>query len=288
VNVREETEAESAASSDASTARTIAIVAFALLIAVALARAVYVTRLVRRVASQNEELRQLDAVKDELIATVSHEFRTPLTSVQGYLELLEDEADELNEEHLKYIAIARRSSERLLRLVNDLLLLAEIDDRRFSLDKTSVELSALIRRAVDSARPVAAGKHLSLDVAAADDVPPVDADGSRLAQVVDNLIGNAIKFTEDGGVHVSLERDDDAAVIRVADTGIGITPEDAAQLFERFYRARAAREGAIAGTGLGLAIAKAIVDEHGGEIAAAPNERGGTTFSVRLPFAAEL
>jgi signal transduction histidine kinase len=140
VNVREETEAESAASSDASTARTIAIVAFALLIAVALARAVYVTRLVRRVASQNEELRQLDAVKDELIATVSHEFRTPLTSVQGYLELLEDEADELNEEHLKYIAIARRSSERLLRLVNDLLLLAEIDDRRFSLDKTSVEL----------------------------------------------------------------------------------------------------------------------------------------------------
>ena len=233
-----------------------------------------------------EQLQALDKLKDELVASVSHELRTPMTSIQGYLDLLlEDPDGGLSDEQRRCLSTVRRNSERLIRVVNDLLFVAQAQAGKLELSLGAVDPAALLHHSADSARVPAEAKGIRLDVSA-DALPPLSGDAVRLGQLLDNLVSNAIKFTPAGGrVTLSLARRDDLAVFEVADTGMGIALDEQQLLFERFFRASGATRSAIQGTGLGLSIAKTIVEVHGGTIGLDSIEGEGTTFRVELPLA---
>ena len=241
--------------------------------------------LLEREREHVEQLRALDAMKDEFVASVSHELRTPLTSIKGYLELvLDGEAGDLNEEQRGYLATVDRNSERLLRLVGDLLFVAQADAGRLELVLDDVDLGSLARESVESARPAAAAKQIRLELSA-EELPPIQGDRARLAQLLDNLVSNAIKFTPpSGSVTVSLTRVDGHAILEVRDSGIGIAAAEQKQLFERFFRTRGATDNAIQGTGLGLSIARTIAESHGGQISFESVEGVGTAFRVEFPL----
>jgi signal transduction histidine kinase len=242
-------------------------------------------RAVRRERLQSEQLRELDHMKDEFVAGVSHELRTPLTSIRGYVGLLrEGEAGDLTDRQESFLEIVDRNSDRLQKIVADLLFVAEVDAGTLSLERGKVDLSAVVAESVAAAGPHAEARGVELSVAA-NGIPFLSGDRGRLGQLLDNLISNAIKFTPEGGqVSVSAEPKNGLARVTVADTGIGIPPQEQELLFERFFRASSATELAIQGTGLGLSIAKAIVDAHNGTIAVRSQEGTGTTFTVELPL----
>ena len=224
-------------------------------------------------------------MKDDFVASVSHELRTPLTSIRGYLELVrEGEAGELTAEQQQFLAVVERNADRLLRVVGDLLFAAQVDAGKLALELGEVDLDELAREAAQAAGPHAEAKGIRLEVAA-DEVPPLVGDRARLAQLVDNLLSNALKFTpESGRVELRVRQHAGRAVVEVEDTGIGIAATDQARLFERFFRADSANEQAIQGTGLGPSITKAIAEAHGGTISVASEEGRGTTFRVELPL----
>jgi signal transduction histidine kinase len=222
-------------------------------------------------------------MRDAFVATVSHELRTPLTSISGFLEMMEDEEHGVGETGRTYLEVIRRSTDRLHDLVEDLLLIAQIEARRVELAFDRVDLAALVARSIEAYLPKAVEKQVSLELTA-DSPPFVRGDARRLTQVVDNLVTNAVKFTDAGGsVTVTVERDGDAVRLVVADTGVGIPAEEQGQVFSRFFRASTATRQAIPGTGLGLAISRALVEQHGGTIALESEEGGGTRVTVTLP-----
>jgi signal transduction histidine kinase len=240
------------------------------------------TRTERFLAEQNERLRELDRLKDEFVSLVSHELRTPLTSIRGYLELALEDVGTLTEDQRQYLAVVQRNSERLLRLVGDLLFVAQVDAGRLRIEAEPADLAAIVRESVQGAEPVAAGRGVGLSIEA--EPTRMEGDPARLAQLVDNLVSNAIKFTEPGGtVTVRVRPERGAAVLEVSDSGIGIPAEEQEHLFERFFRSSNARRAAIQGTGLGLVIVRAIADAHDGSVSIASTERVGTTFRVELP-----
>ena len=227
------------------------------------------------------EARQVDRIKDALVATVSHELRTPLTSIIGYLELLNAPEAGLSEESARYVEVVRRNAGRLQRMVEELLFLARVDAGGLSLEREDVDVVDLARSALGSATPAADAKDITLEFVGPDSAP-TSADANRLGQVFDNLISNAIKFTPAGGrVTISVNGDDDSIVARVSDTGCGIPQWEQPRLFERFFRSSATQE--VPGTGLGLTIVRAIVESHGGSIVCESHEKEGTTFTLSLP-----
>jgi signal transduction histidine kinase len=240
----------------------------------------------RRVqVEQNDRLRKLDRMKDDFVASVSHELRTPLTSISGYVELMiEGEAGSLNQEQLSFLGVVRRNADRLLRLVGDLLFAAQSDARQVEFERAPVDLLPLIMHAFEAARPAAADREIELALET-ESVGGLDGDAGRLGQMIDNLMSNALKFTPPGGtVSLRLSQRSDAAQIEIADTGMGISDDDQARLFERFFRTSVATEQAIQGTGLGLSIAAAIAEGHGGTIEVKSEVGRGTTFTVILPI----
>ena len=244
-------------------------------------------QLLAREREQVERLRELDRLKDAFVASVSHELRTPLTSIRGYLELvLDGEGGELTADQERFLQVVDRNAERLLRLVGDLLFVAQVDAGTIALERSGVDLAELAEESVTAARPAAATKGVDL-MLTAEGLPTIAGDRARLAQLLDNLISNAVKFTPAGGrVDLRVFADDGKAVVEVHDTGIGIPASEQVRLFERFFRSSSATEQAIQGTGLGLSIAKAISEAHGGTIAVASEEGEGTTFRVELPLPA--
>jgi signal transduction histidine kinase len=237
----------------------------------------------RLLREQNDRLRELDALKDEFISLVSHELRTPLTSIRGYVELLQDDAG-LSADQRRFLGVVDRNSERLLDLVSDLLFLAQVDAGKLTFELGPVDLEALVVECVESSMPVALTKEITL-ASHTEPVPEVHGDAARLAQVLDNLVSNALKFTPAGGeVDVRLTVAEGAAVVEVHDTGQGLDEDEQGQLFERFFRSSRAAENAIPGTGLGLAIAKTIVERHGGRIELESAIDRGTTVRVQLPL----
>lgn len=222
-------------------------------------------------------------VKDDFVAMVSHEFRTPLTSIHGYVSLLLDEEDRLEPEDAHYLKVVARNTERLHRLVTDLLSSAQSDSKPMEIERARTDVCEIVRAAVESARPAAEDKGLAMTVET-----PVYAtimvDPQRFAQVVDNLVSNAVKYTPSGGsVDVTLQSFDDHIELAVSDTGIGIDPSERDRLFTRFFRTKDAEERSIQGVGLGLSITKKIVDTHGGRIEVESGDQG-STFRVWLPL----
>jgi signal transduction histidine kinase/CHASE3 domain sensor protein len=227
---------------------------------------------------------EIQRMRDEFVATVTHELRTPLSSVVAAVDLLEDETEDPTPGQQHWTGMIRRNVDRLLRLVDDLLTVARAESGQFTLHPEACDLATIASDAVASARAGAETKGVRVESEVAP--APIRADVTRIAQAVDNLLANAVKFTPVGGVvRVRVQPRDGAGVVvlEVADSGIGIPPQDREHLFERFYRAPAATEGAIPGTGLGLTITKAIVDAHGGSIRVEDGIDGGTAFVVELP-----
>lgn len=218
--------------------------------------------------------------RDTLVASVSHELRTPLTSILGYLDLALD-SDDLPPTARRQVDAAYRNSERLLAIVADIL--SASTESRLSagvaITPLEIDLADLVRAAVSDLTVIADERAIGIDMT---DVVPVGAfvDAARMRQVVDNLIGNAIKFNRDGGlVRLSTGTEGDAAVIRIADTGVGVREEDRERVFERFFRA----ESAVPGNGLGLAISREIVAAHGGAVTVESEPGVGAVFTVRVP-----
>ena len=232
------------------------------------------------------QLRELDRMKDEFISLVSHELRTPLTSIIGFLELLADPGTStLTAQQREFTAVMRRNADRLLRLAGDVLLLSRLESGELAMQPGDADLAAIARRGVGAIRPDAERKQIMLTIAAGE-VPHVRGDEDRLAQLLGNLLTNALKFTPaHGRVSVSVTGEDGNVILTVADTGIGLSAEDREHIFERFYRAPGTGRRAIQGTGLGLTICETIARAHGGAITVDSEPGHGATFRVRLPAA---
>ena len=232
------------------------------------------------------------AVSDDLIATVSHELRTPLTSVLGYTELLADvvaarvtEAD-LNEELTRMLQVVERNAIRERGLVEDLLTMAFFDSEETRVALGPVDLNKIARQVVEDHLPGARSAGVTLNVTENGAVGAVLGDRFRLYEVLDNLVTNAVKFTDPGGqVHVSVHDGGKLASVEVADTGSGIAAGDMPRLFDRLYRAPSAIASQKQGAGLGLPIVKRIVDAHDGHVSVRSTPGRGTLVQVDLPYA---
>jgi signal transduction histidine kinase/ActR/RegA family two-component response regulator len=235
-----------------------------------------------------EALRQADRSKDEFLATLAHELRNPLAPIRNAIEILNRQGGATTEARWA-LEVIDRQMEQMTRLVDDLLDVSRITRNKLELRKERVELAGLVRSAVETSRPLLGASGHRLTVA----VPPrpvfVDADPTRLAQALSNLVNNAAKYTPRGGhVTVGLERRDGEAAITVRDTGIGIPEEMLPSIFEMFTQVDRSLERAQGGLGIGLTLAKRLVEMHGGTIAAHSGGPGrGSEFTIRLPVVAE-
>ena len=235
-------------------------------------------------SERNESLLELDRFKDRVLAMVSHDLRSPLTSIRGYVELLLDkETGPLDGRQRHFLDVVKRNADRLDRQIGDLLLVASIGEGRLSLVRAPVDPSQLVTDAAEAAAPQAVQREIRLQVSAGE-LPTIDADGPRLAQVLDNLISNAIKYTPDGArVQVEASARQDRVIIAVRDTGIGMRAEERANVFEPFFRTDDVKERGIKGTGLGLVIVKAFVEAHEGSVNVESEPGSGSCFTIELP-----
>lgn len=237
----------------------------------------------RALSSHVDRLKKADELKDELMSVVSHDLRTPLTSIVGYLELLRQDLDQLNPEQSSFFEAIERNAERLQALVEHLLLISRAESGRLTVNAATVDLRTLAEQCLETIRPGAQAKNLALRLEGSGPFE-LHGDPNLLAQMLDNLVSNAVKFTERGQVTVGLEHGEHGRVLlSVADTGPGIAAEDRDSIFDRFFRAPSME--AVPGTGLGLSIVQAIVTGHGGTIGVQSEPGHGTTFLVELPAA---
>ncbi|HXZ11039.1 MAG TPA: ATP-binding protein [Candidatus Sulfotelmatobacter sp.] len=232
------------------------------------------------------ELRRLERVRQDFVANVSHEFKTPLTAIQGFAEtLLAGALDDPNNNR-RFLEIIRDHATRLARLTDDLLKLARIEAGKLELEFSAVGITELIEGCAETTLLKASRKQIVVEIENPPDLPAVWGDASLLHEVLQNLLDNAIQYTAEGGhIRVSATAAAREAVISVADTGIGIPLADQERIFERFYRVDAARSREAGGTGLGLSIAKHIVEAHGGRLWVESAVGRGSTFSFSMPLA---
>jgi signal transduction histidine kinase len=243
---------------------------------------------VRELADANERLRELDRLKKDFLANVSHELKTPLVSILGYTEMMLDgRLGEINDRQKNGLSVALRNIERLKFLIDELLDIAKIEAGRLVLDRKPFVLKEVVDATARTFEPQVAQKMLTLKVVMADAEQRVMADAERIQRVLTNLLSNAIKFTDPGGtIVVSAARDGAGRVaISVKDTGCGIPDEFKPLLFKRFSQAHSAPTENRGGTGLGLAIVKGILDAHGSRVRIESREKTGTEVTFDLPAA---
>lgn len=230
------------------------------------------------------ELRKLERIRRDFVANVSHEFRTPLTAIQGFAETLLAGALDDPQNRGRFLGIILEHARRLARLTEDLLKLSQMDADRLELEIRSVSVAQLIESCYETARHRAAEKGLTLSLDLPGRLPDVAGDARRLQEVLQNLLDNAIQYTIEGGkITLSAVLRRDEVVFTVSDTGIGIPLSDQPRIFERFYRVDAARSREAGGTGLGLAIAKHLVEVHGGRLWVESEVGVGSQFHFSVP-----
>ncbi len=230
--------------------------------------------------------KELNEMKSDFVATVSHDLRAPLTFMRGYATMLSMVGD-LNDRQRDYMQRILDGIEQMNRLVGDLLDLRRVE-AGVGIRQEPCRLGLIMVEAVESMRARASAKGVDLRLEPSEGSPTVVGDRTLLRQSVSNLVDNAVKYTPSGGeVVVGLDITEDTASIRVSDTGIGISPSDQVRLFEKFYRIKRRETGAIQGTGLGLALVKSIVERHGGRVWVESALNHGSTFYIQLPFTAE-
>jgi signal transduction histidine kinase len=232
-------------------------------------------------ATLYDKLQEVDTLKDEFISMASHELRTPLTAIKGYVELLEE--TETDDEQKKYLNTISMSAERLSVLVEDMLEVSRIEQGRMSINMETLSVEDEIDAAVATLMPVANKKNLNLMIEK-ESVGMIEADPTRIRQIFDNIIGNAIKYTPKGDVVVRLYQENNRQFIRVVDTGIGMSEEERKHLFQKFYRIRNADTENIIGTGLGLWITKQIIEKMGGQITVESIKGVGSHFILDFPI----
>ena len=227
------------------------------------------------------KIKNLERTKKDFVTNVSHELRTPLTAIKGFVETLQGTNN--NDENLHYLDIINRHTDRVIRIVNDLLLLSKLEDTSDSLECEKVNLNDLIENIIKIFEHRLDEKNLVLKFNADDNLPIIKADPFKLEQVFINLIDNAIKYTEKGEVVVSLSHNNQMVIIEIQDTGICIPQEHLSRIFERFYVVDSSRSRKLGGTGLGLSIVKHIILLHNGKIEVKNIPGTGTNFIVTLP-----
>lgn len=222
--------------------------------------------------------------KSDFVAIVSHELRTPLSAIQGYGGLLEEEiGGSLTDVQREHVTAIGRSAEHLLRLIDQIITFARLEGDREDLDLEEIDLGPFLREAASLARPLAKRSELPLEIDLPPDGATIVTDGSKLSQVVINLLTNAVKFTEEGEVRLEADVVDGEAVIRVRDTGIGIPRDKLVEIFEPFRQLERPKTRKAGGTGIGLSLVKRLTRLMGGEISVDSEEGRGSTFTVRLP-----
>lgn len=227
---------------------------------------------------------QVEKMKADFVANVSHELRTPLTSIKGFVETLLDGALTEPETATHFLEIINDETDRMNRLITDLLSLSKIEAERLEINKSPVDLGKLIDNTVSILSPQAKEKDIMINIKIADSLPMVECDRDMVGQLLINLIDNAVKYTPHGGtITISAKPHDQGVKAMVQDTGIGIPTESIHRLFERFYRVDKARSREMGGTGLGLAIVKHILEVHNGSIQVNSRIGEGSTFTFYLP-----
>ena len=231
------------------------------------------------------DLRKLERVRRDFVANVSHEFRTPLTAIQGFSETLLAGAMNDPQNRDRFLGIILEHARRLARLTDDLLMLSKMDADRLELEIRRLPVEQLVAGCVETTQPRAAEKDLRLSVNLGKNLPDIAGDRRRLTEVLQNLLDNAIQYTPSGGqIMVSAEAKHAEVVITVSDTGIGIPQADQPRIFERFYRVDVARSREVGGTGLGLAIAKHLMEAHGGRLWVESEVGNGSQFHFSVPI----
>lgn len=238
-----------------------------------------------RNASVYGKIRDLDRMKSEFVAVVSHEVRTPLTAIKGTLEILGDEKYfPADPDQREMIHICQANVSRLELLINDILDFSKLESSKLSTNFEPAAMSSLVESVLLHIGNLAGPKRIRLESAVRRDLPMIEIDSLRIAQVLVNLVANAIKFSPEGStVGIEAEPEGDGLTVRIRDRGIGITPEDLPKLFTKFHQLNASTTRSAGGTGLGLVICKGIVEEHGGKIWVESTPGAGSCFSVWLP-----
>jgi signal transduction histidine kinase len=235
-----------------------------------------------RLEAVNAELQRANQHKGEFLANMSHELRTPLNSILGFSQLLL-EGGGLSEEQRQDIEVIAQNGRHLLGLINDLLDLSRLESGKAQLQRGEMDVAELVTECVDSVRSLARAKELSLTATVEPDLGAVYGDRSKIKQVLLNLLANAIKFTEAGGVDVRVIRQGADLCVDVVDTGIGVPAEDRERIFESFQRGVSGLSNKYPGTGLGLAISRQLVEMHGGRIWVESTPGQGSRFRFTIP-----
>lgn len=236
------------------------------------------------------EQQRLDAERKEFVSNVSHELRTPLTSMRSYIEALIDGAWKDEELAPRFLDVAQSETDRMIRMIKDLLHLSRIDQGRSDLQLEIIDLNAMLKRIIARFEILLkskeyADKNYQIKANLLSEVVFVEIDPDRMTQVIDNIINNAIKYSPDGGtIYINLKTTESEVILSIKDEGMGIPEEDLDKIFQRFYRVDRARSRAMGGTGLGLAISKEVVEQHGGKIWTESELDVGTEFFVALPY----
>ncbi len=241
-------------------------------------------KLVKNYAIAEQKLVELNDLKNKFLGIAAHDLRNPLTSIRGFCEILLEDEDSLSEDQKEMLDIIHEESESMLTLVNDLLDVSVIESGKLQLQLNKGSIKKLIEERIRLSKMVAKKKNIKLNYSLSD-IPDVLFDTNRFAQVIDNLIGNAVKFSPSGTkIFITLKREKNMAKVSIQDEGPGISKEDQAKLFGEFQKLTARPTGGEKSTGLGLAIVKKIIEAHKGIISADSILGEGTTFTVLLPL----
>jgi signal transduction histidine kinase len=244
-------------------------------------------RLLRaRLEAANKELVRLNDEKSAFLRMAAHDLRAPLSVIKGYVELVMEDTEAASDaEAMDYLDVVIRRTQQMADLIDNLLDVEKIESGAVTLDRKPVDVHSLVEEVGQGLVPVAEQKGLTLQWQVPAACPQVLADRARLVQVFNNLVSNALKFTPAGGqVRIDVRERDAEIVVAISDTGPGISEEDQARLFQRFFRTQAARQQRIPGTGLGLSIVKVIIEQHGGQVYCHSRLGEGTTIGFALPI----